>query len=126
MTKLLNVITLWSSTVDPFDLYDNGIVESLKSILSELARVKKLDDKAAVETLIEVLKILDNLLKFVSEFVKKALQAKKQAGPSDNLAQQAEKLLHTNKRLVSFSSYLLSLVNQLEQSLFQIFLVSMI
>ena len=108
--KLLNVLSLWSSTVEPLDLYEHGVVDYLKSILTDISKNKKLDEKSIVETLIEVLKIIDNLLKFVSEFVKKALQAKKNALPNDNLAQQAEKLLHSNKRLVVFNSYLITLV----------------
>ena len=43
-------------------------------MLIDIARIKKFDDKTINETLIEMLKIIDNLLKYVSEFVKKALQ----------------------------------------------------
>lgn len=43
-------------------------------MLIDIARIKKFDDKTINETLIEILKIIDNLLKYVSEFVKKALQ----------------------------------------------------
>jgi hypothetical protein len=76
VVKLLNLLSLWSSTVDPADLYEHGIIDYLKSMIADVARLKKLDDKMIVETLIELLKIADNLLKFVSEFVKKALQVR--------------------------------------------------
>jgi hypothetical protein len=56
------------------DLYDHGVIDHLKSMMADIARTKKLDDKMVIETLIELLKITDNLLRFVSEFVKKALQ----------------------------------------------------
>ena len=36
--------------------------------------MKKLDEKSSLIAVTEILKILDNLLKYVSEFVKKALQ----------------------------------------------------
>ena len=72
---------------------------------------KRLTDKIVTETLIELLRIADNLLKYVSEFVKKALQAKKANAPvNDGLANQAEKLLHSNKPLVATCSFLISLL----------------
>lgn len=42
--------------------------------MNEIYRSRRLDDKTVAETLIEILKILDNLLKYLSEFVKKAIQ----------------------------------------------------
>jgi predicted ATP-dependent Lon-type protease len=48
----------------------------VKPMLVDISK-KRLTDKIVTETLIELLKIADNLLKYVSEFVKKALQAKK-------------------------------------------------
>jgi hypothetical protein len=49
-------------------------MDYVKSMLIEIYRIKKYDDKTIIETLINLLKIADNLLKYVSEFVKKALQ----------------------------------------------------
>ena len=40
----------------------------------DIAKLKKYDDKMLNEMLIELLKITDNLLRYVSDFVKKALQ----------------------------------------------------
>ena len=40
----------------------------------DISRLKKLEDRITIEVLTDVLKIIDNLLKFVSDFVKKALQ----------------------------------------------------
>ncbi len=51
-------------------------MEHVKSILVDMSKIKKTDDKTVIETLIISLRIADNLLKFVSEFVKKALQVK--------------------------------------------------
>lgn len=42
----------------------------------DIAKTKKLDDRVVTEVLIDILKIIDNLLKFVSEFVKKAIQVR--------------------------------------------------
>lgn len=42
----------------------------------DIAKTKKYDEKMINEILIELLKIIDNLLKYVSEFVKKALQVR--------------------------------------------------
>jgi hypothetical protein len=72
--KLLNVVTLWSSLNDPSDLYENGIVDCLRSLFSESQKMRKIDEKSSFIAVTEILKILDNLLKYVSEFVKKALQ----------------------------------------------------
>lgn len=92
--------------------YENkAIVEVLRSILIDLSKIKKYDDRIVSETLIEVLKIVDNLLKHVSEFVKKALQMKKLAGSSDGMAQQAEKLLHSNKPLIVCNQFMITLVS---------------
>jgi hypothetical protein len=89
-----------------------GIVEPLKIMIMDLSRLRKgNDDRIIIETLIELLRIVDNLLKYVSEFVKKALQIKKIAGANDNIAQQAEKLLHSNKQFVVCNQFLISLVN---------------
>lgn len=98
MIKLLNVINLWSSTIDPLDLYDyskfsyhiyyvsnfllvlilllktEGIIDCIKGMMLEISKLKKYDDKIINEILIELLKISDNLLKYISDFVKKALQ----------------------------------------------------
>lgn len=74
LIKLLNIINLWSSTLDPLDLYDHGIVDCLKGTMLDIAKLKKYDDKMLNEMLIELLKITDNLLRYVSDFVKKALQ----------------------------------------------------
>jgi len=49
-------------------------MDFVKSMLIDIYRIKKYDDKTIIETLINLLKIADNLLKYVSEFVKKALQ----------------------------------------------------
>jgi hypothetical protein len=49
-------------------------MDYVKSMLIDIFRIKKYDDKTIIETLINLLKIADNLLKYVSEFVKKALQ----------------------------------------------------
>lgn len=57
-----------------------------------------------------MLKILDSLLKYVSDFVKRALQAKKIAGSTDSIAVQAENLLRTNKSLVTICPFLMSLL----------------
>ena len=51
-------------------------MDYVKSMLIDIFRIKKYDDKTIIETLINLLKIADNLLKYVSEFVKKALQVK--------------------------------------------------
>ena len=107
--KLLNILNIWSSTIDPSDLYDNNIVDYLKPMLVDISK-KRLSDKIIAETLIELLKIVDNLLKYVSEFVKKALQAKKTSSPNEGIANQAEKLLHSNKPLVVTCSFLISLL----------------
>lgn len=76
--------------------------------------MKNYDEKIVNQVIIELLKISDNLLKYVSEFVKKALQAKKSAavaGSGDNkLAQQAERLLHSNKALAGCGQFLVSLL----------------
>jgi hypothetical protein len=45
-------------------------------MMFEISKLKKYDDKIINEILTELLKITDNLLKYVSEFVKKALQVK--------------------------------------------------
>jgi hypothetical protein len=50
------------------------IIDHLRSMILDISRIKRIDDKTISETLIKLLKILDNLLKYVSEFVKKALQ----------------------------------------------------
>ncbi len=68
---------MWSSTLDPLDLYEFNIIEYLKAMLFDISRLKKYDEKMIAEILIELLKIADNLLKYVSEFVKKALQVRK-------------------------------------------------
>jgi hypothetical protein len=81
----------------------------VKPMLVDISK-KRLTDKIVTETLIELLKIADNLLKYVSEFVKKALQAKKTSAPNDGIANQAEKLLHSNKPLVATCSFLISLL----------------
>ena len=90
-------------------MYENNIVDYLKPMLMDVSK-KRLTDKIVSETLIELLKIVDNLLKYVSEFVKKALQAKKSNTPVDSIANQAEKLLHSNKPLVVTCSFLISLL----------------
>jgi serine/threonine-protein kinase ULK4 len=91
-------------------LYENNIIDFLKPMLVDISK-KRLSDKIVTETLIELLRIADNLLKYVSEFVKKALQAKKANAPvNDGLANQAEKLLHSNKPLVVSCSFLISLL----------------
>jgi hypothetical protein len=72
--KLLNIFNMWSCVNEPSDLYENGIVDVLKSLFGEMQRLKKIEDKAVTDCLIQTLKILDNLLKYVSEFVKRALQ----------------------------------------------------
>lgn len=109
--KLVTIIRIWSSILDPSDLYEQNIVELLKSMLLEISRMKKYDETAINQVLIELLKTSDNLLKYVSEFVKKALQAKKSASASDSsIAQKAESLLHSNKTLSACSQFLLSLL----------------
>ena len=105
-------------------------------MLSDISKIKRLDEKQLIDTLIEALRIIDNLLKFVSELVKKALQvmnhilffltnfreyreilrkknnlkAKKTSGPNDQLAQQAEKLLQSNKPLTQHCHYFVTLL----------------
>ena len=49
-------------------------MEYLKGLFLDISKMKKYDEKIINEMLIELLKISDNLLKYVSEFVKKALQ----------------------------------------------------
>ncbi len=49
-------------------------MDFVRTMLLDIARIKKCDDKTIIETLINLLRIADNLLKYVSEFVKKALQ----------------------------------------------------
>ena len=51
-----------------------GIMDHLKGMLVDISKIKRIDDKLINEILIELLRIVDNLLKYVSEFVKKALQ----------------------------------------------------
>lgn len=100
-----------------------GIVDPLKSMIVDMSRMRRTEwsDRITVETLIELLKILDNLLRYLSEFVKRVLQAKKMGansaaggvgggGASENQAQQAEKLLHLNRPLVSCNQFFISLV----------------
>lgn len=48
----------------------------IKAIMLDISKTRKFDESVITETLIDLLKIIDNLLKFVSEFVKKALQVK--------------------------------------------------
>lgn len=109
--KLLNIVRIWSSTLDPSDLYEQSVVDVLKSMLLEISKMKKYDETVINQILIELLKISDNLLKYVSEFVKKALQAKKAPGSSDSsIAQKAERLLHSNKTLSGCSQFLLNLL----------------
>jgi hypothetical protein len=74
--KLLSIFNFWSSANEPSDLYENGIVDVLRSLFNELKNLKKSDDKSITDSVIQILKILDNLLKYVSEFVKRALQVK--------------------------------------------------
>lgn len=106
---------MWSSTVDPYDLYENNIVEPVKTMMLDIARMRRADlsERITVETLAELLKILDNLLKYVSDLVKRALQVKKlgsAATGNESLASQAERLLHVNRPLVTCSPFLISLV----------------
>jgi len=110
--KILRILSMWSSTLDPLDLYEFSIVDYLKGMLLDIHRTRKFDDTQVNQALVELLRISDNLLKYVSEFVKKALQAKKSAvASSDNsLAQQAEKLLHSNKSLAGCGQFLLLLL----------------
>ncbi len=72
--KLLNIVSLWSSLSDPLDLYENGVIDCIRALFSESQKMRKIDEKSSLNAVTEILKILDNLLKYVSEFVKKALQ----------------------------------------------------
>ena len=108
--KVLNILSIWSSTLDPLDMYEFNIVDYLKCMMLDILHSKANDSSSVNAILLELLKISDNLLKYVSDFVKKALQAKK-AGTGDTaLAQQAEKLLHANKSLASCSQLLVALL----------------
>lgn len=98
---------------------DLGIIDPLKSMLMDISRMRRTEfDRITIDTLIELLKILDNLLKYLSELVKRALQMKKIAATSpavgggsiETLAQQAERLLHLNRPLVACNPFLISLV----------------
>lgn len=80
--------------------------------ISRMRRVE-VSDRITAETLVELLKILDNLLRYLSEFVKRAIQAKKMPTGetlAQTLAQQAERLLHVNRPLVACNPFLISLV----------------
>lgn len=88
-------------------------------MLMDISRMRRTEfDRITIDTLIELLKILDNLLKYLSELVKRALQMKKIAATSpavgggsiETLAQQAERLLHLNRPLVVCNPFLISLV----------------
>ena len=86
-------------------------------MIVDISRMRRIDstDRIIIETLVELLKILDNLLRYLSELVKRALQAKKTPTPTstttDTLAQQAERLLHANRPLVACNQFFISLVN---------------
>jgi hypothetical protein len=111
LVKILNFLTLWSSTIDPMDLYENNIIDYLKSMFNDLAKIKVVNDLVLIETLIELLRIVDNLLKFVrQDFVKKAIQAKKNGIQNESLELKTEKLLRANRPIVNVSSFLISLL----------------
>lgn len=78
----MNVVTLWSSLIDPSDLYEHGIIDCLRTLFNESQKMRKIDEKSSLIAITEILKILDNLLKYVSEFVKKALQVSRKGGRS--------------------------------------------
>jgi hypothetical protein len=95
------------------------IVDILKSILLDIAKSKQPPHSgngkqaASNEMLLDALRVIDNLLKFVSEYVKEALQAKKVGGAGKNdaeLAQKAERLLQMNKPLVECCPLLIALL----------------
>ena len=132
LARLLNIFQLWSSTIDPSDLFDLSpssggssksaatqprIVDILKSILLDIAKQTSKQQAhpgaPTSETLLDTLRVLDNLIKYVSEFVKEALQAKKSAAVGKNdaeLAQKAERLLQLNKPIVECCPLLVSLL----------------
>lgn len=112
--KILGILTIWSSTLDPLDLYEFNIVDYLKAMMLDILRMKSHEAAGVNAVLLELLRISDNLLRYVSEFVKKALQAKKSGAGDTSLAQQAEKLLHANKALASCSQLLVDLLESEE------------
>lgn len=126
LVKLLSIFDMWSSTVDPSDLYENGIVEPIRSMLVDISHIPTSRlDRITIETLVELLRILDNLLRYLSDVVKRALQAKKTptagGASADSLAQLAERLLHANRPLVACNQYLISLVNTILREIISLF-----
>lgn len=99
--------------IDVSLLYDQGLIDILVSVFVDVASTQSDESSpgndASVAVLLPLLDSLNNTLKYVSREVRKALQAKTEAGP-DNEAQTqlAEKLLVESKPLVDMTGVLIN------------------
>ncbi|CAH1788788.1 unnamed protein product [Owenia fusiformis] len=97
------------------DLYDQGLVDHITNLFIEVTSIcmdpeePTGDLKTAVAMLQLLLDTMHCILKFVSDYVRKALQAKK-GGSTGYEAERAEQLLLTNKPLTDVLSLLTQLL----------------
>ena len=99
--------------VDVSSLYNQGLIDSLVSLFVDAAETQNNQNSpgcdAAVAMLIPLLDSLNNTLKHVSREVRKALQAKTEAGTENaGQTQLAEKLLVESKPLVEMTGVLIN------------------
>lgn len=99
--------------VDVSSLYDQGLIDSLVLVFVDITSTQNDENSpandASVAVLLPLLDCLNNTLKYVSREVRKALQAKTEAGPeSEAQTQLAEKLLVESKPLVDMTGMLIN------------------
>ncbi|ESO86237.1 hypothetical protein LOTGIDRAFT_220770 [Lottia gigantea] len=114
------------------DLYDQGLIDNLTSLVFEVSTLCFLgeetgqDIKASNTTLQILLETLYNILKYVSDIVRKALQAKKSGTTSAGKeAEWAEKLLMFNKPLTDLTSVLTQLLCYEDTDIYEIAIKSL-
>ncbi|KAL5018665.1 hypothetical protein ScPMuIL_004387 [Solemya velum] len=98
------------------DIYDQGLIDYFTTLFFEVSAAcfeiedHAADSKTAISMLQTLLDALHNILKYVSEVVRKALQAKRTGGEASSKdAEDAEHLLLMNKSLTDVTGLLTQL-----------------
>lgn len=111
MVGLLDCVTS-SKDVEMRVLYEQGLIDSVTSLCVDVVCLLNEDGPASENSpalLLPLLDTLNNILKFVSREVRKALLAKgEDVADSENAAQLAEKLLVDSKPLADLTGILIN------------------
>ncbi|XP_074642606.1 serine/threonine-protein kinase ULK4-like [Tubulanus polymorphus] len=112
MNTVINILAFLvvRRETDMHDLYDQGIIDHVSNVFIEVTALclevdDRVDTKMVSNTMQSLLETVHGILKYVSDVVRKALQAKKTGTDGGTFdAEEAEKLLLVNKQFTELMS----------------------